>query len=614
MRFLKSMLNAKWKRWVFTLVVLCLVMLGGLRIPFVRTWSHSLFGKPTDTMIQLVSPKRGTFIHEVTVRGDISSSSNLDIKCEVRSNAGTMLLSVIDEGATVKKGDLLAVLDSSALIDNRVSQEITCSSSQAELATAENDLETAIIAKKEYEEGTYLVSMQKLESAKIQAEEERSRLAEYLEHSKKLYKKGFVTKQQLDADAFSLKQAELDLEAANLDIKVLKEYTFKKSLISYDSNIKTAEAKKLAKENAHKNNMTKLADINQQIESCRVLAPADGKVIYANETRGPSGSEFIVYEGATIRERQTFLRLPDPSKLQVVTDVHEGKINFIKTGMIASIRTDATAEKNIKGTVIKVNELPQPTNHWMGNVKEYRVTIKIDSTSGVLPGMTADTRILVEQQENVVTIPTHAVFEYNSKFYCILSTLDGYEVRELELGSSNDKVVIIKSGVTEQDQLVADAFQHRDKITLPDAVAGHQASADIRTQVDPKYTIIDQKTVDEVKQEAQATGERRRQMRRPGGMPGADGKMQPGGMPGAEGKMQPGGMPRADGKMRPSGTPGADGQMPPEGVKLPEGVKPPEGMKMPEGKEGEMPKPPEGMERMPPPGDGGTPPPPPPAG
>lgn len=567
--------NRRWKRWLVFTVGILFLFWGFTQLPGVKGWFSSFFQGTTDTSLQLIEPSFGTFVHEVTVRGDISSSSNVDIKCNVRSPGGTMLLSVVEEGTTVKVGDLLAVLDSSTLIDNKVTQEIACSKSLAEYATAENNLKTAIIAKKEYEEGKYLLSLQKLESTKIAAEEEQSRLAEYLEHSKKLYQKGFVTQLQLDADEFALEQAQLDLDASQLEIKVLKDYTHQKELIGYDSDIKTAEANKLAKERSYKLDMDKLQDIEDQITSCRILAPADGKVIYVNETRGPAGSEFIVYEGAMVRERQTFLRLPDPNKLQVIADVHEGKINYIKAGMPVSVRTDATAGRDIHGTVIKVNELPQPTNFWMGNVKEYRVTIKIDPEEGVLPGMTADTRILVEQQSDVLMIPTHTVFEHGGKYYTIVPMGKKWAAKKLELGSSNDKMVIVKSGLQREEKVLAAAFQHRDLVDLPELQPGQTATADIRPAVDSQHTKLDSKTVEDAQKEEMEMRRQTINRQKPRG-------------PRPEGMTFP---PQGEGSPRPSPAGGS-----PEGGPRAEGV-PPAG-------EGATPPPARGA-GGPPPGGGG---------
>lgn len=470
-----------WKKLLITLAIVTAVLLLAFRFIGGR-----IFQKNDTGNLRFVQPTVDRFRHEITVRGDISSSENKDIKCQVRSAGGVMITWVIDEGTEVKEGDVIATLDNSTLIDNQDSQVNKVAQSEAEVKAAENNLSTSMIAKEEYENGSYKTSLQKLVSSQIKAKEERDRLAEYLQHSKILYEKGFVTKSQLEADVFSLKQAELDLRASELDIYVLKEFTHNKQSKNYDSDIETAKANLSAKRSVHQQNVAKLKDIEQQIEFCTIKSPADGKVLYVNETNRFGTSDFLVCQGAMVRERQTFLRLPNSTKLQVTADVHEGKISYIAEGQSVQVRTDATGERDIRGSVIKVDENPQPTNHWMGNVKEYRVTIALDPAEGVLPGMTAETKILVEETPDVVTmIPTHTVFEHGGKYYCIRQNEKGeLEPVVVTLGHSNDKMVIVTSGnLTAQVPLLSAAFENREKVTLPTLAAGQTASANIRPNV-----------------------------------------------------------------------------------------------------------------------------------
>ena len=473
-----------WKKILITLLVTI-----GVLFLLMRFLGPKLFTKADSGTMKFVTPTMAKFKHEITVRGDISSSENKDVKCQVRSTGGVMITWVVDEGTEVKEGDTIATLDSSALIDSQDSQLNKVAQSQAEVKAAENNLTTSLIAKEEYENGSYKVSLQKLVSTQIQAKEERDRLAEYLRHSKILYEKGFVTKSQLEADVFSLRKAELSLRAAELDIYVLKEFTHRKQSKNYDSDIEKARANLAATTAVHQQNEFKLKDIQQQIDFCTVKSPADGKVLYVNETNRFGASEFLVCQGAMVRERQTFLRLPNSDKLQVTANVHEGKISYIHEGQTVNVRTDATGERDIQGTVIKVDENPQPTNQWMGNVKEYKVTIALEEAKGVLPGMTAETKILVEETpEDVLMVPTHTIFEHGGKYYCITKNKKGdLEPLVVTLGHSNDKMVIVTSNNIQPDtQILSAAFEHRDKVTLPELKTGQTSSANIRPNVENK--------------------------------------------------------------------------------------------------------------------------------
>src|SRR5690606_25278385 len=60
--------------------------------------------------------RRGPFEHIVLEQGEVESSGNVDVICEVqsRNSAGTAILWVIDEGSQVNAGDRLVELDASA--------------------------------------------------------------------------------------------------------------------------------------------------------------------------------------------------------------------------------------------------------------------------------------------------------------------------------------------------------------------------------------------------------------------------------------------------------------------------------------------------------------------
>ncbi|MDO4550998.1 MAG: efflux RND transporter periplasmic adaptor subunit [Planctomycetia bacterium] len=558
------------RRWRIPLMITAIIIIifGVLQIPAVGNWVSSLFFADDNGTIMFSPVERGTFIHEVTVRGDISSSSNVSIKCNVANTGGTMILEVIEEGTHVKKGDKLVVLDSSTFDDQINTQEISVNNSKASYESAKNELETAKIALAEYEEGSYNVTLSEYESEVTSAEEELRRAEAYYIHSQKLYQKGFITKSQLEADEFSMKNAEIKRDIANTKIKVLNKYTREKNLIQYQSDIRTAEAKVDAQKRAYELEIQKLEDLRLRKQNCTILSPQDGQVVYANQTSGPAGTEFVVQEGVNVRERQTILLLPDPKRLQVTADVHEGRINYIKAGMPVTLRLDALPGEVITGVVSRVNEFPQPTNHWMGNVKEYRVTIKLDPREGLRPGMTAETRILVDKQDDVLTIPTHCVFEHGGKFYCITRKENIWKEHEITLGASNGKTVIVLSGISEDEDLVCGAFNYRDKVSLPILPPGQTSTA--FTPSSPEILENAMKEAEDLTKRSKNQEQQKPRERGTRPTPGASGSLPEGFNPQNitpemreefQRRMQEGGMPSPPGNdgERPMGPPPGDG-------------------------------------------------------
>ena len=152
---------------------------------------------------------RGPFNHIVLEQGEVESSSNIEIRCEVKSRntSGTQIISVLPEGTQVKKGDLIVKLDSSALERDRDQQQIVCNTSEAFMIQAKNNYEASEISKIEYLEGTYKQE-EELVLSDVFVAEQNLRTSELQKKSgERLAAKGVVTALQLEGDEFSVKDA-----------------------------------------------------------------------------------------------------------------------------------------------------------------------------------------------------------------------------------------------------------------------------------------------------------------------------------------------------------------------------------------------------------------------
>jgi len=302
------------------------------------------------------------------------------------------------------------------------------------------------------------------------AQENRNRAKNYYESSYGLFKKGYLNKLQLEGDAFALLKAENDLEIANTKLQVLEKYTRAKELRRLQCEIESAQAKLKAAEASHKVNQALLESIRTQISLCTIRAPCAGQVVYANVTGYRGNKEVLIAPGEMARERQVLIRLPDPTQMQVLARISEAKIAMVVPGMTAKIRLDAFPDLQLEGTVIKVDEFPAPSG-WFGSiVKEYETTVWIhDTPPGLRPGLTAEVRILIERLPDVLQVPVQAVFEHLGEFYCLVPDGRQFRAVPVSLGSTNDKYVVVNSGLEEGQQIVLNASAYRDKaIGLPE--------------------------------------------------------------------------------------------------------------------------------------------------
>lgn len=473
MRRAETKEKAAFRRAGFSLRGLLIALAMVLIIPAIAfsvlpswPWSSEEIGP----MLHVV--ERGEFIHEITERGDVESASNVEIRCEVQAqgSGGTTILEIVPEGTYVQPGDQLVRLDSSGLEDEKTKQMITCANSEAVMIQAENDLESAQIALKEYVDGQYVQEKQSMESDIFVAEENLRRGIDFAEYSEKLAAKGFVTKVQYEADKFAVEKYKKDKDAAETRLRVLENYTKEKMTKQLEADIKTFKAKFEAAEHSHKLDKEKLELINTQIAKCVINAPEAGQVVYANQRDSRGGNEVIIEEGTTVRERQVIFRLPDPKRMQVKAKINEAKIALVSEGMRASIRMDAYQNMELKGKVEKVNEYPAPTSWFSSNVKEYETIIHIEEPPpGLRPGLTAQVKIRVNVLPDVVQVPVQTIFEHgDGKHYAVVRDGSGWRPQQVEIGATNDKFVVIREGLEAGQNIVLNALAYREKIAMPE--------------------------------------------------------------------------------------------------------------------------------------------------
>ena len=412
----------------------------------------------------------GPFDHIVLEQGEIESSSNNEVKCEVkgRGGSGTPILTVIAEGTLVKKGDTLCQLDSSALEQESKNQRIVVSSAESSVISSEAAVNKAVIARQEYLEGTFLTERKAILSEIAVAQQSLRKAELSLESAERLAAKGTLKPLQIEAEQFSVENAKSTLESAQGRLRVLDELTKAKMLVQYDADIETTRAKLESDKNTLVEEKNKLEEIETQIKACTIKAPADGQVVYANKSSGRGGSEFIVEPGALVREQQTIFLLPDPTRMQVKAKINESRISLIREGMPVKIRVNAV-ENELLGRVFKVNKYAEPGNWWGSNVKEYATYVQIiDPPETIRTGMTAEVRIFVEQIDKAIQIPVHAVYESKRHHFVLVRDQNKWDTREIKIGATNDKFVTVKDGVEADDNVVLDPRNHLDKMDIPE--------------------------------------------------------------------------------------------------------------------------------------------------
>ena len=430
---------------------------------------------------------QGEFVSKVLDQGEIESSANVEIRCEVKARNGEIsVLEIAQEGIPVKEGDFLVQLDSASFEKELDEQNIAIASAKTTVIKAETTLETAKATKREYEEGVFVEALQTIENEIFDADSEIATAKQELEqsiavmeHSEKLHSRGFITQRQLNADVFAvekakiaIKKAENLLALAKQKKKVLVEVTQEKELTQLDAEIRAAKVDLESEQQSFAVEKQKLADIKEAIAKCRIVTPpgVKGQLVYAKEER--RGDDWVLEEGTAVRENQVLVRLPDPTKMQVKALINEQSITQIEPNMPATVQVDALNDVTLKGIVVKVNQYAE-SKGWLGsNVRKYAVFIRIlDPPLTLKPGMNASVSIQSRYQTEAIMAPLQTVYSIQDRSFCLVKNGDDYETREVKIDGDNSKMVVFKDGVKAGDQLVMNPGAYKDRMDLPEVLA-----------------------------------------------------------------------------------------------------------------------------------------------
>ncbi|MBQ7523484.1 MAG: HlyD family efflux transporter periplasmic adaptor subunit [Oscillospiraceae bacterium] len=163
-------------------------------------------------------------------------------------------------------------------------------------------------------------------------------------------------------------------------------------------------------------------------------------------------------QGDTIEERGRMLcMIYDLEYLEMTLNVDELDIRSVAVGQHVTVTAEAVDGKVYDGVVTRVSVAGSTVNA----TTSYPVTVRIDETDGLLPGMNVDAEIVMSEAENVLSVPNEAVLRGN----VVLITADspsaanaldreapsGYVYVNVVPGISSDDYTEIQSGLQDGD-------------------------------------------------------------------------------------------------------------------------------------------------------------------
>ena len=207
------------------------------------------------------------------------------------------------------------------------------------------------------------------------------------------------------------KNSELFQVTAKTAEEYLKE--FKDAVESADDNLENAE--------------NKLSNTQDSVDDYTITAPISGTVITKNAKVGDKISKSS--SGTT-----TMAVIYDLSTMTLEMSVDELDVSSVKVGQSVEITADAVEGETFTGTVTNVSLQSSYSN----GVTNYPVTVTLDDTGSLLPGMNVDAKIILDSSENALVIPASALMRGNRVY--VKKSSDSTENADTQRNDSSDNV------------------------------------------------------------------------------------------------------------------------------------------------------------------------------
>jgi RND family efflux transporter MFP subunit len=407
-------------------------------------------------------------------QGELEAAEKADIVCKVRARVGenslaTTVAWLIDDGATVKKGDLLVRLDDSAakervnvlkiavaqkqalLLEARAELTRQQAHSQAELRAAEAEHKIAFAAQASH---TAVEAMEKQKAElKVQQAKLLLDLAKLKGNDAAARIEIQLAQTQLDLAQLELKRQQADLALHKLIHESQVERAqdgAKVAKLRFEQQMAKATTNQAAAEAALMMEQARLAEAEEDVRQCSLTAPSDGVILY-NLT---PGARSVIAVGEPVREGQRLMYIPKPGRVQLRVKVPETLVSRLQLGQRALVSIPSV-QQTLAGKVQSIAPVPSMQDFATSSIRVYPVVILVTETSEMLkPMMPAQVSIMLDEQKNVMRVPAQAVSLRDGVAQCFVKKEDGIHERKVTTGLAGSAHVEIKDGLKEGEEVL----------------------------------------------------------------------------------------------------------------------------------------------------------------
>lgn len=330
--------------------------------------------------------ERGPLTATVSATGTLNAVITVQVGSQI---SGQIKSLNADFNSAVKKGQLIARIDPEPF-EAKVNQaRADVDNARAMVLTQEAALEKA---RAEVDNARAAVATQKANTAKAQVA--------VVDTRRDLNRKVDLLRQELIAQSDKdTAQSASDSAVAQLEANRAQERAAESGVRSFAAAARVAAAQLDAARANLKQKQAGLAQAQFDLDRTYIRAPVNGVVVSRNVDVGQTVA-------ASLQAPVLFTIAEDLSRMQVDTNVDEADVGRIKAGQRAAFTVDSFPTQTFAGEVNQIRKAPQI----LQNVVTYDVVIYVqNSEQKLLPGMTANVKIVIESRPSVVKVPNSAL-------------------------------------------------------------------------------------------------------------------------------------------------------------------------------------------------------------
>lgn len=414
------------------------VLLGIIAIAVVFTVINNK-GKKKGMPVEFGKVEKRTIIEKVPATGKIFPETEIKITSDV---SGEIVALNVEEGDSVRQGQLLARIDPDAYQSAVERGEASVNNAKAQLANSKSNAQSAKAQ----------ISQTTAQREQILAQLENVRAIH--ERNKSLFDQGVISQADFDASKSNLDAVNANLRSADA------------SMQTSQANFESSQQAIKAAEYTVKSQQASLKELKTNLKRTSLYAPTDGVVSMLNVEQGERVVGTIQMSGTEL------MRIANMNVMEVQVEVNESEVLKVNLGDEVDIEVDAYQGRKFKGEVTQVaNSASNATGAVVvltsDQVTNFVVTIRMNPNSykdllgktfPFRPGMSASVDIFTKVEKDILTVPIQAV--------TIREEEDKDDDKQAEDDAVNEIVFLYEDGDTVRTQVVTTGIQDDNYIQV----------------------------------------------------------------------------------------------------------------------------------------------------